>query len=385
VLTMAHARGVVGGTSHTDVPAYIPLQPPTTNPSCNSSDEDIAPFPTPEISSCTLENKPGAKIAYTYYPASASTPQRPNPFAKTLVVFLNGLMLPRSSWDDALHSFLEKRILNGLPYPSLLSYDRYGQGDSERDPDDKEPPPCHGHDCQSSVHDLRQFTLQIWKEHLDISNPTNFPALILVCNSIGCAIARLFAQTYGGTVLGLLFLDSIIANGNLADVWPNPDVKDFDPNVLPPGATEKDLRDARVKYGRMFGPDVPNSEGLSRRNLATLLPSSDAPKLDGYGGEGPYLTVCGHDWETFAEQSYTGSLHTPKVLTMTYANPYWQRYNEGLVKITDEGKAVGPLIAVGCGHFVQKDGPEFVGDEIVSLLDRVVNRVEQVSVSDVLD
>jgi hypothetical protein len=129
----------------------------------------------------------------------------------------------------------------------------------------------------------------------------------------------------------------------------------------------------------MFGPDVPNSEGLSRRNLATLLPDSDKPKLEGYNGESPYLTVCGHDWETFAEQSYTGSLHTPKVLTMTYANPYWQKYNEGLVKITDEAKAVGPLIAVGCGHFVQKDGPEFVGDELVSLLDRVVNRMEQVT------
>jgi pimeloyl-ACP methyl ester carboxylesterase len=263
-----------------------------------------------------------------------------------------------------------------------LSYDRYGQGDSERDPDDKEPPPCHGHDCQSAVHDLRQFTLQIWKEHLDISNPTNFPALIFVCNSIGCAIARLFAQTYPGTVLGLLFLDSIIANRDLGDIWPNPDAEDFDPNVLPPGVSEKDVRDARVKYSRMFGPDVPNSEGLSRRNLATLLPDSDAPKLEGYGGEGPYLTVCGHDWETFAEQSYTGSLHTPKILTMTYANPLWQKYNEGLTKITDEAKAVGPLIAVGCGHFVQKDGPEYVCDELVSLLDRVVNRVEQVSERD---
>jgi hypothetical protein len=129
---------------------------------------------------------------------------------------------------------------------------------------------------------------------------------------------------------------------------------------------------------RVFGPSVPNTEGLSRRNLAALLPSSSSPKLLGYNGEGPYLTVVGHDWETFAEQAYTGILHTPRLLTMTYANPFWQKYNEGLVKITDEGKAVGPLIAVGCGHFVQKDSPEFVGDELVSLLDRVVNRMEQV-------
>jgi hypothetical protein len=72
-------------------------------------------------------------------------------------------------------------------------------------------------------------------------------------------------------------------------------------------------------------------------------------------------------------------MHTPKTLTMTYANPAWQRYNEGLTRITDEGKAIGPIIALNCGHFTQKDGPRFVSDEMVSLLDRVVNRVDQVS------
>lgn len=64
---------------------------------------------------------------------------------------------------------------------------------------------------------------------------------------------------------------------------------------------------------------------------------------------------------------------------MTYANPTWRRYNEGLVRITDEGRAIGPITAVRCGHFIQQDDPRFVSDEMVSLLDRVVNRVEQVS------
>jgi hypothetical protein len=64
---------------------------------------------------------------------------------------------------------------------------------------------------------------------------------------------------------------------------------------------------------------------------------------------------------------------------MTYANPEWRRYNEGLCEITDEGKAIGP---VRCGHFIQADDPRFVSDEMVSLLDRVVNRVEQVSERD---
>ena len=152
----------------------------------------------------------------------------------------------------------------------------------------------------------------------------------------------------------------------------------------------------------MFHPDVPSQEGLSRRNLPQLLPYADAPKLEGYLGRGPYLTVVGHDWETFAEQSCTymslskstlglqrltrqidtGTMKTPKVLTMTYANPAWRRYNEGLCQITDEGKAIGPITAVRCGHFIQQDDPRFVSDEMVSLLDRVVNRVQQVSQRD---
>lgn len=67
---------------------------------------------------------------------------------------------------------------------------------------------------------------------------------------------------------------------------------------------------------------------------------------------------------------------------MAYANPAWQKYNEDLIRITDDGKGIGPITAVRCGHFIQQDDPQFVSDEIVSLLDRVVNRVEQVSERD---
>ncbi|KAF2448690.1 hypothetical protein P171DRAFT_428726 [Karstenula rhodostoma CBS 690.94] len=353
------------------------------NPSHQSSEEDLPPYPDPEISSCILDGKPGARIAYTYYPASPSKPHRPNPFSKSLVVFLNGMVQPRAAWEPALQKFLEKRITNRLPYPALLTYDRYGQGDSDRDPDDPtEDGPSHGHDAMSVVRSLRQFTLQIWKEHLDISNPTEFPSLIFVCNSIGCALARLFAQTYPGTVLGLLFLDSVIANTDFVSIWPDPDAPSFDPNVLPPGTRASDVRAARGNMANMFHPDVPSREGLSRRNLATLLPHADSPRLEGYHGEGPYMTVVGHDWETFADQAEQGVMKVPKLLTMTYVNPLWQKYNEGLTRITDGGKAIGPLVAVGSGHFVQVDAPGFVADEMVSLLDRVVNQVKQIYVKE---
>lgn len=362
--------------------ASNPSKYPTPFPNhANASEEDLPPFPDAEVSSLSLDNKPGAKIHYTYYPASKSQ-GHPNPFSQTLIVFLNGLMLPRSSWDGTMRSFLEKRIVGRLPYPALLSYDRYGQGDSDRDPDDKDPPPCHGHDVISAVKALKQFTLQIWRDHLDHAKPTHYPCLIFVCNSIGCAIARLFTQCYPGTVSGLLFLDSIMANSDGLSMWPDPDAPDFDPRSLPGGISADDVRATRQAYRNMFHPDVPNMEGLSRRNLAALLPYDDAPRLEGYLGRGPYLTVAGHDWETFAEQSLQGSLRIPKILTMTYANPAWRRYNEGLVHITDEGRAIGPITAVRCGHFIQKDDPRFVSDEMVSLLDRVVNRVEQVSERD---
>ncbi|KAF2112569.1 hypothetical protein BDV96DRAFT_648825 [Lophiotrema nucula] len=348
----------------------------------NSSEEDLPPFPTPEVASLVLENKPNARIHYTYFPPSKSTSTQPNPFSQTIAVYLNGLLTSRSSWDASISYFLQHRIKTRLPYPALLTYDRYGQGDSDLDPDDTEPPPGHGHDVQSAVHALKQFLLQVWKEHLDISNPTSFPNIIFVANSIGCAIARLFAKTYPGTVSALLFLDSIMANSDLVSVWPDPDAPHFDPNTLPPGVSVKDVKDTREKYKKVFHPDVPNKENLSRRNLAKLLPSSTGPWLEGAGGEGPYLTVVGHDWETFAEQSFNSELRTPKALTMIYQNPAWQKYNSDLCSITDEEKAIGPIVAVGCGHFVQNDGPGFVRDEFVSLLDRVVNRVEQLRESD---
>lgn len=212
-----------------------------------------------------------------------------------------------------MRAFLEQRLAGQLPYPALLSYDRYGQGDSDQDPTDTDPPPSHGHDAISAVRALKQLTVEIWRDHLDSNNPTHYPCLIFVCNSIGCALARLFAQCYPGTVSGLLFLDSIVANSDSQDMWPNPDAPDFHSGTLPDGVSEDDIRQTRKAYKDMFHPDVPNNEGLSRRNLAELLPDADSPKLEGYLGRGPYLTIVGHDWDTFAEQARTSN-NSPRFL-----------------------------------------------------------------------
>jgi hypothetical protein len=94
--------------------------PVPTLESMPGSEEELPPFPEPENSTIALEGKMPAKIHYTYYQASASQHNHPNPFSQSLIVFLNGLMLPRSSWDPTIQSFLEKRIVGRLPYPALL-------------------------------------------------------------------------------------------------------------------------------------------------------------------------------------------------------------------------------------------------------------------------
>jgi pimeloyl-ACP methyl ester carboxylesterase len=59
---------------------------------------------------------------------------------------------------------------------------------------------------------------------------------------------------------------------------------------------------------------------------------------------------------------------TPLAITQTYTNPYWHRYNEGLAKITSPDRSKGPIQAEKCGHFIQRDDPDFVVGEIVELL-----------------
>jgi hypothetical protein len=49
----------------------------------------------------------------------------------------------------------------------------------------------------------------------------------------------------------------------------------------------------------------------------------------------------------------------------------WQEYNEGLCRLTDTDRAKGPLIAPGCGHFVQKDNPPFVAEQLGDIIKKV--------------
>lgn len=56
---------------------------------------------------------------------------------------------------------------------------------------------------------------------------------------------------------------------------------------------------------------------------------------------------------------------------MKQINPVWNEYNQGLALLTSREKSKGPIIAKGCGHFIQRDDPVFVATEICDMLQRM--------------
>ncbi|KAI1482622.1 alpha/beta-hydrolase [Daldinia eschscholtzii] len=315
----------------------------------------------------SLPHKPNAPLSYRLVPGQG-------PLSTThLVVYLNGLIAPQSSWnatiEDLQQRWGEEKDGQGANHPALLTYDRYGQGESARDPADNQ----HGgsHDIKEIVADLHVLVREIWrtkiKNALDEDAADQVPKLVFVSNSIGCVIGRFYAETYPGSVAALLFLDSNIANSDLVSLFPDPDSPTFDPASLPADSTAEDLRRTRAGYAAYFEPSAPNPEHFDRRNIASLLPLSDAPALEGH----PWITVVGHDWETFADEGLRGSMNVPKGLTNAYVNPPWARYNEGLTRLTSADKARGPVIATGCGHFIQKDDPALVAELTHELLQKL--------------
>lgn len=304
-----------------------------------------------------LEPKPSAQLSYCFIPATANASPRPS-----LIVFVNGLGRPQTSWT---RSITQLRNLSPTGLPAILTYDRYGQGQSQRDPvDDGAPDPAHAHDCISAVRDMRQLVRQIAEESMNVKKPDE-TRLIFVGNSIGCALIRIYAQQYPGTIAGALFLDSTLTNSDFVSLIPNPDDAECEPPVDDDLANE--LRKARHIMGKLFHPDVGSKEGLSRRNLGQLLPHSHSPSLQGCDGRGPYLTVVGHDLDAFAADSEQ-KLGIPRHIFQTFVNPFWQNYNEGLAQLTEPHRAQGPFQAPGASHFIQDDNPDFTAERLLEIV-----------------
>ncbi|KAI1093540.1 alpha/beta-hydrolase [Rostrohypoxylon terebratum] len=319
-----------------------------------------------------LPHKPHSPLSYQFVPGQG--PQA----TSHLVVFLNGLVLPQDGWMPTIRDLQRRWSEKGRSadggggHPALLTYDRYGQGASARDPADGARDDGT-HDVREVVSDLHELARCIWRAKVPSRDQGEhmMPSLVFVANSIGCVIARLYAASFARGVDALLLLDSNIANSDLVSVFPDPDAPGFDPATLPRDVAVAELRRVREAYTARFHPSVPNPEHLDRRDIADLLPAADAPKLLAAGDQGPVLTVVGHDWDTFAREGLQGPMRVPESLTNQYMNPAWSRYNEGLVHITDAARTRGPVTAVGCGHFIQRDDPVLVAELIDDLLARV--------------
>lgn len=247
----------------------------------------------------TLDSKPDAELSVSTY--------CPDKDVKTLVLFLNGLMLPQASWKPAIEILLQDRQLAA---PAIITYDRFGQGKSEPDPSDPPDTP-YGHNAAAIIDDLHQLLVQVCSQvlHFSLPGPDNDTRLVIVGNSIGCPLARLYAAAHPGTVSGFLFLDSMIANTDFVTLIPDPDSPAFDETALPDGVSVEDIRQARARVQKLFHPTVPNRERFDRRDMAERLPFADQPTLPaGPDGKAPLLVVAGHDRDTFANESLEVSL-----------------------------------------------------------------------------
>lgn len=229
-----------------------------------------------------LSTKPNANLSYSFLLGDPTT--------KTLVVFLNGLILPKLSWERTMLAIQSRFQDTIMSRPHLLAYDRYGQGISDKDPQGD-------HDVQDTAHDLHTLLVEFCDKELK-SNLAE-QQVVFVCNSIGCAVARLFAKTYPVTVSGFIFLDSIMAHVDLVALWPDVDAPEFKKEDLPEGTTVDDMKRVKEEYRKRFDVSAPNPEGLDRKTLAGLLPEASEPKLQA----NPLLTVVGHDDETFAQEN----------------------------------------------------------------------------------
>ncbi|KAJ2990068.1 hypothetical protein NUW58_g3141 [Xylaria curta] len=288
----------------------------------------IALPPSITFDSIRLDTKPTASLECSQVQGIGESG-----YSDILVVFLNGLIAPQAFWLPIMALILRRLDSSDSgaagshgSRPQMLAYDRYGQGRTiDRDPSDEGKEEGYGHDTLNVAHDLHQLISQVTR---DSESPKR---IMFVANSIGCAVARLYAQNHPGTVAGMLLLDSIMANSDFVSIFPDPDGRGFDPGSLPQDVTPKMLRETRKKFREVFHPSVKNPEGLDRRNLATLLPDADKPSLDqGFGGRPPLVTVVGHDPEWFAKESLQSWMETPISISMNYTNPVWHRYNQGL-------------------------------------------------------
>lgn len=186
----------------------------------------------------------------------------------------------------------------------------------------------------------------------------------MVGSSIGCCIIRLFIEYATHAIDGglggnaVLFLDSYIANTDFTSLFPLASVDE-------PEA----LTRTRAIIARYFHPGVGNPERLSRSNAQVLLPSASDPKFP----NNTSLVVVSHDPE-YNAKDMVSRLGIDKACYLQYVQSAWDEYNDGLVQLSYNGRAVR---AENSGHFIHRDRPDLVMREIESVLSDMAQREQK--------
>ena len=124
-----------------------------------------------------LPSKPGAPVAYELFQGDAAS--------SLLVVCLNGLGLAQGVWKPTIELIQQSSL---SPKPYIITYDRYGQGASPRDPRESWPSkdPGYAHTLDDVTDDLHELIQTV--------SPDRCSRIVFVNNSIGAHVARRYAD-----------------------------------------------------------------------------------------------------------------------------------------------------------------------------------------------
>jgi len=251
-----------------------------------------------ENGSIRLRTKPTARLSYAFVPqAGGNEGRRPD----RLIIFLGGLDNPINIWQGTLSRLAELSVANGFGLPPILAYDRFGIGQSDPDPSDVGKPLEEYHDGMDAVRDLRQLLIQIAEQKLGREESELDELRIVFCAySFGVCVARLYAQTFPGSLEALLMIDSAIANQLAETFTPNPDIPEVWERArhsLPPGTTPQMCRhiNQKIMSSPYSGYALTSRERMRWTNMPDLLPFNDRPRLQGPDQGLPLVTVLCSD------------------------------------------------------------------------------------------
>ncbi|KZO92183.1 hypothetical protein CALVIDRAFT_541205 [Calocera viscosa TUFC12733] len=301
----------------------------------------------PQHNLLRLPNKLGSVLsAHVYAGSHALSPSTP------LIVFLNPLSEPASSWLDVIHAFRAR-----CPAAWMIRYDRYGQGASGPDPADAEglnAPEQAVEDLVALVRDIVGNETNVDQE-AEVEHEVEDIPLVLVGNAFGCALARLYAAKYKG-VRGVLFLDHYMTDTDSISLLPPPQTGE-----------PEELTSTRREMERNLDPKVVIG-GMRREHIPLLLPRCDGPPLPGE----PFVTVGMHDPVPFAEEECKTNLGMEPSITLKYIQPHWEAYHLGLLKLTTPERAKGPMVVKGAAHNIQSEQPEWVVQELKEMVESIM-------------